>query len=202
MADISVILGVIVGVSLTLMCFSQLFKHTILYRIASTSAVSATVANIAVAAVNQILTKGLTIQYILPTIAGVLYFSVYSERYRWLSRYPIAIMIGVGTGITIRTAVQAQILNQIIDTIQSVDLSNAYVAFSSLVLVIGVITTIVYFIFTNKLRGRMLILVKIGQIFLYIAIGVVFASAMLADFSLANNRIKYLIDAFTGKLFI
>jgi hypothetical protein len=110
-------------------------------------------------------------------------------------------MVGVGTGITLRTVAKTQILDQVVNTIARFNTKNAFDFVSATILTIGVITSVSYFIFTSKFRGRILVIPKIGQIFLYGAIGVVLASAMLADFSLAVDRIRFIISAISGKLF-
>lgn len=198
MADV---FGVIVSLAITLMVFSQLFKYTVLFKIAEMAAVACTVANLTVLAVINIWGKGGQMQFWAPVVLGLMFFAVYIPKYQWLSRYPIALMVGVGTGITLRTVAKTQILDQVVNTIARFNTKNAFDFVSATILTIGVITSVSYFIFTSKFRGRILVIPKIGQIFLYGAIGVVLASAMLADFSLAVDRIRFIISAISGKLF-
>jgi len=78
---------------------------------------------------------------VVPIALGIMIYARYSRPVAWLSRYPIAIVVAVGSALTISGTIQAQFIAQIQDTI--VPLTS----FSNIVLVVGTATTIWYFYF-------------------------------------------------------
>jgi hypothetical protein len=195
------IIGIIIAATLTLIALSQLFKYTRIYRIAEMSSIAAVVANTTVVAVITIITKSYTPQLIIPTILGLSYFSLFAGKYRWISRYPIAIMVGVGTGITLRAILQSQFIEQIIATIKVFTTFEPFNFINALILAAGVISGLTMYTFTDKYSKELNAVRIIGRVFLFIAMGTLFATSVYGDYTLAYNRIKFILDFFTGKLF-
>lgn len=69
--------------------------------------------------------------YIVAIILSLMLVSRLSREYIWLSRYPVALTVGVGLGLAMRTTVMAEFLNQITATILPLNNIN------NLVMVVG-----------------------------------------------------------------
>ncbi len=106
---------------------------------------------------------------IIPIFIGLLFFARLSPTYTWLIRYPIAILIGFGAGVAIPNVLQANIFKQTQGTVAPFDRIDEIVDPTTLetvhtfdpsflgtagavLLVIGVLCTISYFLFSAEQR--------------------------------------------------
>ncbi len=95
---------------------------------------------------------------IIPICIGLLFFARLSPNYTWLIRYPIAILIGFGAGAAIPNVLQANIFTQTrgtvapFGTIQTADPASWVGTVGAVLMVIGVIITISYFLISVEQR--------------------------------------------------
>ena len=140
-------------------------------------------------------------QYILiiPGLLGLLIFSRFIPRYDWLSRWPIAFIMGLYAGLSIPRVIQTNILQQMQATIAPVlpvDAGGQYLLFSgfeNLLLIVGVVCTLAYFYFSLPHRGVMGGLSRVGIWFLMIGFGAGFGNTVMARISLLIGRIQFLL---------
>ena len=59
--------------------------------------------------------------YIIPGILGCMMFFRFSKKRSWIARYPIAIYIGIGTGLSLIVEMQARVIEQLNATIGIAD---------------------------------------------------------------------------------
>ena len=146
---------------------------------------------------------------IIPGILGLLMVSRFIPRYGWLSRWPIAFVVGVTAGSSIPVVVQANILEQMHGTIRpllyhrplvlthapgALDLSAgaAFAVFNALVLVLGVICVLSYFYFSQEHKRLLGASSRLGVWFLMIAFGAGFGNTVMARISLLIGRVQFL----------
>ncbi|MFX0204456.1 MAG: hypothetical protein ACFFDT_00645 [Candidatus Hodarchaeota archaeon] len=183
----------------TITAFTILIKENPLSRIGEHIVIGGTAAHVFVTGVYKFIGKidTYTSEWYLyfPIIAiGVLLYTIVSKEYRWYSRYPTAIMLGIGTGLTVRTIPRAQIVDQIALTLTPFT-GDLLVDFSSIIILIGVIAGMFYFLFdvriTDNIYGRNLI--KLGAVFVGTAWGVGWASNILGRGSVLLDRIVFIL---------
>jgi hypothetical protein len=144
-------------------------------------------------AIDPLLAGRLTL--IIPIIIGILVFTRFT-KYRWLARYAIAIMAGIGVGLIFGLTIRSQILTQIQGTIT--DIANATPdPISSILILIGCITSLLYFTYTKEHKGVYGKVVKVGRIFLMASFGYMLASDNLIH---ADGLITLLIEIIKGTL--
>ncbi|MBU0610211.1 MAG: hypothetical protein KKI08_20170, partial [Armatimonadetes bacterium] len=131
-------------------------------------------------------------------------------KYAWLSRWPIAFVVGVAAGSSIPVVVQANILEQMYGTIQpliyhrplvltdapgALDLSFGamFAVFNGLVLVLGVICVLSYFYFSQEHKRLLGVSSRLGIWFLMIAFGAGFGNTVMARISLLVGRVQFLL---------
>jgi hypothetical protein len=148
---------------------------------------------------------------IIPGVLGVLMLSRFLPRYDWLSRWPIAFVVGYGAGVGIPATVQASVLKQMHGTLTPMtafqDLlagglgaqtptggSAAFAAFNAVLLLVGVICTLSYFYFSLPHRGVLGWTSRIGIWFLMVAFGAGFGNTVMARISLLIGRVQFLLD--------
>ena len=116
------------------------------------------------------------------------------KRDAWVSRWPLALMIGIYAALKMTGETQTKLVKQIQQTMVPMwpqDASAVEVA-GNLVLVIGLICVLAHFIFTYK-RGRVLGgMSRVGIIVLMLAFGSRFGFAVLGRIALLIERVSEL----------
>lgn len=119
----------------------------------------------------------------VPLIIGVLFFARFT-KYSWVYRYPLSIVIGIGIGLVFGLSIRAQILNQVLQTIDGM-FKGAKTGIVSLdflyavIVMVGVLTSLSYFIYTKEQKGAFNWVVRIGRIFIMGSFGVQWAGHVL-----------------------
>lgn len=109
-------------------------------------------------------------------IIGLLMFLRFYEDLAFVSKWPIAILAGVGTAIASKGAVSAMILSQI--TASSFIGADILTNINNLLIWIGTIATLIYFLFSFE-RGPVLGgISRVGQVYMMLSFGVVFGMAI------------------------
>lgn len=182
----------------TLAMFSFLYKENPVYRFAEHLYVGVAAGNAIVMGWANVrdqslvpLTKG-DIRVIIPIILGVLVFARFSRRQAWLARYPVAILVGTGTGLVLRSVPATQILAQLKATFLSLKSLNNWI------ILLGVIGTIAYFVFTKKHEGGLGSLAKIGKWSMMVAFGATFGNTTFSYFSLLVSSMNLLLGDWLG----
>ncbi len=114
----------------------------------------------------------------------------------WISRFPIAFVTGVGTGIAIVTSIHGFIFPQTVATFLPLfekHASTVEVA-SNIILVIGVLASLYYFYFSMEQRGILKGITRMGMIIIMITFGAAFGYTVMARVSLLIGRIYFLIS--------
>jgi len=109
-------------------------------------------------------------------ILGLLMFLRFFKNLEFVSKWPIAILAGVGTAIASKGAVSAMILSQI--AAGSFVGSNLLTNVENLLIWVGTIATLVYFLFSFE-RGPIVGMIsRLGQVYMMLAFGVVFGMSV------------------------
>ena len=129
---------------------------------------------------------------VIPGLLGVLIFGRFFRGYQWLSRWPIAFVMGLGAGLSIPRSIQSLVLKQMHGTMQPVwPLTGG--GFDNLLLIVGVVCTLAYFYFSLPHRGVMGGLSRVGIWFLMVGFGAGFGNTVMARISLLIGRIQFLL---------
>lgn len=130
---------------------------------------------------------------IIPGLLGLMVYARFSRKYGWLSRIPFAMMIGFGVGYSIPTTISANLLTQLKPML--VDLlhgPSGEVYWNGIVILIGVLTTLLYFFFSAEHKGVIRTPSRVGVWFLMVAFGASFGYTVMARLSLLIGRIDFL----------
>ena len=144
---------------------------------------------------------------LLPLVAlilGVLLLMKLSPRTAWLGNSSIAFLVGVGAAVAVGGAVMGTLIPQTQASFNLFDLSNAGNAwlerlFFGFLMLVGTITTLVYFHFgarstpAGPQRSQVVIWLSwIGQLFIAITLGVLFAGVFAAALTALIERLNFL----------
>jgi len=125
--------------------------------------------------------------FIIPGILGILMFTRFVPKISWISRISLAFVIGNTAGITLIQQLHGIVIPQTRSTFLDIT------SISGLVMVIGVISTIIYFYFSKEHKGILGLGAKTGIWFIMIAFGASFGYTVMARVSLLIGRAEFLL---------
>lgn len=189
------IIGIWVAAFLTLCIFSFLYKDNPFYRFAEHLFVGVSAGYWAMYSWYNVLLpnlgRPLFIEHnfilLVPLVLGILMLLRLFPKISWLSRWPLAFIVGMTSGYYLVTFLQTNALEQVIGTI--VTLSNI----NNIILVIGVVTGLLYFFFSTQHKGAVGVSARIGRMFLMVAFGASFGYTVMARISLLIGRLYFLL---------
>jgi hypothetical protein len=202
-------LGVTVAAGLTLMVYSYLLGDTFLFRVAEYLFVGVTVAYSAVVAVRSVLLPQLimplatapaeNLGLLAPAFLCALLFANLVPRLRPLSSIPLAIVVGVGTGLALGGALVGIIVPQVAATILPIHpLLPLAKMLDNAIIVVGTVCTLLYFAFTARGESPANRLIRgagsVGRWFMLIAFGAVIGNVVMSRLSLLIGRVQFLLE--------
>jgi hypothetical protein len=140
------------------------------------------------------------LSYFIPLILGVMLLWRLSPKGSWISRWPLAFIIGTTAGIRLMGFIHADFLSQIRNTIMTVwvvDPGGSFLfwdSLKSLVLIIGILSSIVYFFFSVEHKGFMGKTANLGIWFLMVTFGAAFGYTVMGRIALLAIRLEFLLD--------
>ncbi len=139
--------------------------------------------------------------YLIACVLGAMYLTRMSRQYGWLSRWPMAALIGYSSGLSIPYYIQAEVYLQLNATMLPFWTSGG-LEINNILIVIGVVTSLFYFFFSVEHKGKLVrIPVRIGIIYIMISFGATFGYTVMARFSLLIGRINFLWYDWLGSIF-
>lgn len=125
---------------------------------------------------------------ILAVLSLVMFIpTLIDPKISWLSRWPIAFTVGIGSGLGLVATIQGYLLPQISDTLRPLVNVNNIVVF------IGVISTLFYFYFSKEHKGALGVVSRVGVVFIMVAFGASFGYTVMARISLLIGRFYFLL---------
>ncbi len=140
------------------------------------------------------------LSYLVPLILGLMLLSRLAPKGAWISRWPLAFIIGTTAGIRLIGFLHADFLGQIRNTIMTVWVTDAGGAFdfwgslSNAIIVVGVLSAIVYFFFSVEHKGLIGKTARLGIFFLMITFGAAFGYTVMGRIALLAIRLEFLLD--------
>ncbi|MEM0084092.1 MAG: hypothetical protein QW743_01165 [Candidatus Methanomethylicia archaeon] len=200
-AELASLISGLIAAALTLMIYSLLYRENILYRIAEHTFVGLYAGYGVAFAVKNILDQGVSrisagnYWFIIPIILGIMLFTRFTVKQAWISRYSMAVMVGVGTGVSVRALIEAQIVRQIKASVISLT-TGPYTPIDNLIIVLGFISSFLYFFFTDisVIRKPMGYIAKAGRYVLMFTFGGAFGGTVLSRMTLFTGRMQYLLS--------
>jgi len=122
---------------------------------------------------------------IIPMILGLLLFTRFIKSISWVSRLPLAFLVGLGAALSMK-AIESDFLVQIRATM------IPWSSLNNILLVLGTVTALTYFFFTfpdsKVVRSGALA----GRWFLMAAFGAAFGNAVMGRISLLIGELQFL----------
>lgn len=209
-----------VGAFITLCCFSFLIKDNPFYRFAEHLFVGVSAGYyFSIISFHQVLKPNLLAKLtptlfatgkaaaeapdyslIIPGILGLLMLFRLSGTYSWVSRFTVAFVMGVSTGLGIVYSTQQYLIPQVAKAIRPIVVAGDFFqSFSNLVLVVGSIACLFYFFFSTDHRGPVYgNVARVGIWYLMISFGAAFGATVMGRISLLIGRFQFLLSDWLG----
>ena len=208
----------LIGFLLTLMVLSYLIGDNPLFRFATYLFVGVSAGYVAVVIWYQVIVSNLFLPltqtpwparglYLVPLFLFVLMLMKISPRLSWLGGPAVGYLAGVGAAVAVGGAILGTLVPQVLASAEPFDITapNALESmFNGLLLLLGTITTLAYFHFgarrnadgSAKRNALVNLVAGVGQIFLALTFGMLFAGVYSAALTALIERISSLINLF------
>ena len=194
-------IGIWVNVLLTIAIISFAVPgENIFYRFAEYTMIGVTAGYAMVQGIRVLLNLGVTpvlsgsAQFLIPILLGLLVYARFLKKYMYLSRWPMAIMVGSGIGVSIRAIPEVNILKQIQATFLPIIGVDPVTGFSNLVLIVTCLTTLFYFFMTFKPTGNLRHISTMGRYSIMILFGAYWGSQLMTRSTMFIGRMSFLIN--------
>jgi hypothetical protein len=131
---------------------------------------------------------------IVPLILGIMIYTMLIPEYRWVSRYPIAILVGAGFGLGIRGSIGPNIQDAIVSTITRPTDGGAMAWINFLYIAVGLVCSVLYFLLTYEHSGALQAPTRIGRLFIMVALGAYFGNTVLFRFTMLTGRAQFFLQ--------
>lgn len=205
------VLQVWIALALTLCIFSFLYRDNPLYKLAEHLFVGVSAGYYVAQAYKETILPNLWVPLahegnlvrLGALVLSVLMFSRFVPRVSWLSRWPIAFVVGMYAGINVIAFGSGDLIIQLESTMLDF-LHGGTLGVNNLLLVVGLASSLLYFYFSREHRGVLGVVSRTGVWFLMVSFGASFGYTVMSRVSLAIGRTRDLLahPAISGLLLL
>ncbi|MCK4858425.1 MAG: hypothetical protein KAT58_10680 [candidate division Zixibacteria bacterium] len=120
-------------------------------------------------------------------LLGVMMFSRFFPKLSWISRFPLAFIMGNTAGIYLMSQLHGLVLPQMAATF--VNLASPL----GIVIFFGVVATLIYFYFSKEHKGVLGVGAKVGIWFIMVSFGAHFGYTVMARISLLIGQLQFIL---------
>jgi hypothetical protein len=189
-----------VGIALTLCILSFLYRDNPLYKLAEHLFVGISAGYYIALAYQETLRPNLVDELargnwlrLFPLALSLLMFTRFSKGAAWLSRWPLAFIVGMYAGINVGAYGRGDLIIQLEATMLDF-LHGGWGGFSNFLLVAGLAASLLYFYFSREHTGALRVVSRVGVGFLMISFGASFGYTVMSRISLAIGRARFLLE--------
>ena len=192
--------GVWIAALLTLAAWAYLFKQNLVFQVVEHVFIGISAAHAMTMAYFTIQGKGIQpllqsgdLTLLLPLIGGLLLYSRFLPKTTWLSRIPLGFTLGTAAAVVIRGSVDASFVKQIQATMLPLT------SLDNVLLVVGTIATVTYYLFNLKSRnGAGGYLAIFGRYVMMAAFGAAYGNTVMMRMSLLIPRVRFVFGDWLG----
>lgn len=136
---------------------------------------------------------------VIPGILGLLLFTRLFGKIGWMSRWALAVIIGVYAGIRTTGAAQADFVAQVQGSLQALWIpGNIGGSINAIIFAIGLVTSLLFFFYSREHKGGLGVASKLGVFFLMVSFGAGYGYTVMSRISLLIGRFQFLIEDCLG----
>jgi len=138
---------------------------------------------------------------VVPLVLGILLFSRFFPKGDWLSRWSIALILGVYPALRITGFGQGDFVEQIHGTMLPLWVpGHIGTTITNWILIVGLLTTLIFFFFSKEHKGALGGTARVGVYFLMVSFGASYGYTVMARISLLIGRVMFLLHDWLGVL--
>ena len=135
---------------------------------------------------------------LLPALLGLLLFSRFVRRYAWLSRWSLAVIIGVYAGLKTTGFAQSDFVAQVQGSIQPLWTGHWGSSLSACIFTVGLLSSLLFFYFSREHKGALGAASRLGVFFLMVSFGAGYGYTVMSRISLLIGRFQFLFFDWLG----
>jgi len=136
---------------------------------------------------------------IVPGLLGLLLFTRFSDKASWLSRWSLALIIGVFAGIKTTGFAQGDLVAQVQGSLQPLWIhGHLWDSINAIIFTVGLIVSLLFFYYSREHKGALGAASKLGIIFLMVSFGAGYGYTVMSRVSLLIGRFQYLLEDWLG----
>ena len=130
-------------------------------------------------------------------ILGIMMLLRLVPKIGWLSRWPLAFIVGATAGLNLIIYFASNVMVQVEDTVRPLFgmgmSASLYDIMGNIVVAVGTFTCLIYFFFSKEHKGAFGATAKVGIFFLMVTFGASFGYTVMSRMSLLIGRIDFLL---------
>lgn len=135
---------------------------------------------------------------ILPGILGVLLFTRLFGKIGWMSRWSLAVIIGVYAGIKTTGFAQGDFVEQVRASLIPLWTGSFWPSVDAVIFIVGLITSLLFFFFSREHKGALGMASRLGIFFLMVGFGAGYGFTVMSRISLLIGRFQFLLRDWLG----
>ena len=136
--------------------------------------------------------------FVIPAVLGVLLFTRLVSRIDWMSRWSLAVIIGVYAGLKTTGFAQGDLVAQIQASLQPLWTGEFWSSFNAILFTIGLICSLLFFFYSREHKGALGVMARTGTVFLMVSFGAGYGYTVMSRISLLIGRFQFLIEDWFG----
>ncbi len=136
--------------------------------------------------------------FLIPAVLGVLLFSRMVSRIDWVSRWSLAMIIGVYAGLKTTGFAQGDLVAQVQASMQPLWSTDVWTGLNAILFTIGLLTSLLYFFYSREHKGTLGVLARTGIVFLMVSFGAGYGYTVMSRLSLLIGRFQFLLEDWLG----
>ena len=135
---------------------------------------------------------------LVPALLGVLLFTRMVSKLEWVSRWSLAMIIGVYAGLKTTGFAQGDLVAQVQGSLQPLWTGELWSSFNAIVFTVGLITSLLFFFYSREHKGALGIAARTGIVFLMVGFGAGYGYTVMSRLSLLIGRFQFLLEDWLG----
>lgn len=132
--------------------------------------------------------------FVFPLILGLLLFTRLTNRADWLSRWPLAIIIGVYAGLKTTGFAQSDLVAQVQASLQPLWTGSFGSSVNAVLFLVGLVTSLLFFFYSREHKGALGVSARTGIVFLMVSFGAGYGYTVMSRLSLLIGRFQFLLE--------
>jgi hypothetical protein len=190
---------------MAIIVWSCIYKNNVVFRVTLSSIIGCSMGYYFAASIQTTVWTGAIIPilngnytWIIPLILGfMLFIRLIWNSHRAISMYPTFVLLGATMGATWAGSIISQLYSPILATI-SISTTNVTALFNSILMIVTVLTSMIYFTVTIERKGPLGTVAKIGRYLQMIGLGIIMGSFIMSRIGMIAGKINYLTANWLG----